>query len=101
MNTADKLRAIPKTELHLHLEGAISATTAVDLATKHGVELPPFDEPQALYQFADLGEFLVVYGLVSASIIDADDFARITRECLQRCADSGVRYTEMLSLIHI
>lgn len=95
MNAAKKLRAIPKAELHLHLEGAVEASTAVDLAEKHGVTLPPFDDPQDLYQFENLTDFLVVYGLVSASIIDADDFARITRECLERCAASGVRYTEL------
>ncbi len=92
---ADKLRAIPKAELHLHLEGAISAPTAVDLAGKHGVELPAFADPQDLYQFENLTDFLVVYGLVSASIRDRDDFARITRECLASCSQSGVRYTEM------
>ncbi len=95
MTAADKLRAIPKAELHLHLEGAIGATTAVELADKHGVDLPPFAEPQDLFSFDNLGDFLVVYGLISASIIDAADFERITYECLQRCADSGVRYTEM------
>lgn len=91
----DKLRAIPKTELHLHLEGAISAATAVELAAKHGVALPAFEKPEDLYQFADLGAFLEVYGLVASSILDTDDFVRITRECLVRCADSGVRYAEM------
>ncbi len=95
MNTNDKLRAIPKTELHLHLEGAISASTAVDLAAKHGVALPPYAEPDDLYAFDDLTEFLEVYGLIASAVLDADDFARITRECLLRCAASGVRYTEM------
>lgn len=95
VSTEDKLRAIPKTELHLHLEGAIAATTAVELARKHGVELPAFGEPEELYQFDDLAAFLEVYGLIASSVLDADDFTRITRECLIRCADSGVRYTEM------
>lgn len=95
MNVEDKLRAMPKAELHLHLEGAISAQTAVDLARKHGIELPPFDEPQDLYQFENLADFLEVYSLVSASILDPDDFARIARECLTFCAESGVRYAEV------
>lgn len=95
MTAAEKLRAIPKAELHLHLEGAIGAATAVDLAAKHGVELPPFDEPQDLYSFTNLSEFLLVYGKIAASIIDAADFERITYECLERCSNSGVRYSEM------
>ena len=95
MSAAGKLRAIPKAELHLHLEGAISAATAVDLATKHGVALPPFGDPQDLYQFENLADFLEVYSLISASILDPDDFVRIARECLVRCVESGVRYAEV------
>lgn len=87
------LRRLPKTELHLHLEGAVSASTFAELAAKHGVELP-IGDPDALYAYDTLGEFLGVYSLVSASIRTIDDFARITYECLQRCAHSGARYVE-------
>lgn len=93
MHVDDFLRSIPKTELHLHLEGAVSASTFAELAAKHGVELPEGD-PADLYSYETLGEFLGVYSLVSASIRTSDDFARITYECLQRCANSGARYVE-------
>ena len=95
MNVEDKLRAIPKAELHLHLEGSIAAATAIELAAKHGVALPSVPTPDDLYGFDNLADFLVVYSLVSASVLDVEDFARITRECLARCAESGVRYAEM------
>jgi adenosine deaminase len=88
------VRAIPKTELHLHLEGAIAAPTVVDLARKHGVALPIVREVSELYDFPDLGAFLKVYDLISQSVRDADDFHRITYEALGNSAACGARYVE-------
>lgn len=93
MHVDEFLRRIPKAELHLHLEGAVSSSTFAELAAKHGVELPVGD-PAELYAYDTLGEFLGVYSIVSASIRTSDDFARITYECLERCAASGARYVE-------
>ena len=63
MDTATFLRSIPKTELHLHLEGAVSAPTFADLANRHGLELPAHDDPADLYRYDTLADFLVIYGL--------------------------------------
>lgn len=93
MHVDEILRRLPKAELHLHLEGAVSALTFAELAAKHAVELPEGD-PADLYTYDTLGEFLAVYSLVSASIRTRDDFARITYECLERSAASGARYVE-------
>ncbi len=95
MDAAAFLRALPKAELHLHLEGAVDAGTFAELAAKHGVGLPAHDEPRDLYDYADLTEFLVAYSLVCASVRDRDDFHRVTHECLARCAASGARYVEL------
>ncbi len=92
---AARLGLIPKCELHLHLAGAVSSATLVDLARQNSVDLPEHESPDDLYDFADFSAFLRMYEFVCASIVTADDFARITRECLARCADSGVRYTEL------
>ena len=63
------------------------------LASDHGIELPA-DDPNELYQYDTLSDFLTVYSLVCSSIRTSDDFARVTRECLTRCAHSGARYVE-------
>ena len=49
MHIDDALRRMPKTELHLHLEGAVDSATFAELATKHGLELPPHDKASDLY----------------------------------------------------
>jgi adenosine deaminase len=89
------LTQMPKVELHCHLEGAVKASTFVELATKHGVDLPPYTDPTDLYDPDDFVIFLETYSRVSSSIRDRDDFRRVTYETLQEASDSGVRYREM------
>jgi len=95
MKIDDALRQMPKAELHLHLEGAVEATTLVDLAAKNGVGLPEHDQPSDLYEYDTLSDFLLVYALVCQAIRDRDDFQRVTYECLTSCANSGARYVEL------
>ena len=95
MQLDEALRRMPKAELHLHLEGAVEASTLAELAAKHGLELPEHDRPSELYEYDTLADFLLVYSLVCHAIRDRDDFTRVTYECLQRCADSGARYVEL------
>lgn len=95
MHVDHALRQMPKTELHLHLEGAVDSATFAELASKHGLELPPHDTPSDLYEYDTLADFLLVYSLVCHAIRDREDFHRVTYECLRRCHDSGARYVEL------
>jgi len=92
--TNEFLRALPKAELHLHLEGAVSAPTLAALARKHGIALGGGD-PDTLYDFSDLASFLQMYGHVCNAVRDADDFERIAYEALAGVAANGGRYAEM------
>ena len=95
MDVETALRTMPKAELHLHLEGAVDASTFAELAARHGLELPPHEQVADLYTYDSLADFLIIYSLVCRSIQHEDDFRRVTYECLARCADSGVRYVEL------
>ena len=86
--------ALPKAELHLHLEGAVSAHTAIELARKHGLPTRDFEDASKAFHFADLAEFLAAYDVICRSIVDAEDFHLVTYEALARCAASGARYVE-------
>lgn len=92
------LRKLPKVELHLHLEGSISAPTAVDFTSKYGIALP---ERPELYAFSDLADFLSVYSAIATSVRVADDFRRITYEMLTSCAANGARYVEFFFSPHV
>jgi adenosine deaminase len=92
--SAETLLALPKAELHLHLEGAVSAETLLDLARKHGSPIASGDL-EAMFRFDDLGSFLQMYGQVCDAMRDPDDFMRTSYEALARVAHSGGRYVEL------
>ena len=94
MNVLAFARALPKVELHCHLEGAARPSTIAELARANGVTLPT-DDPFELFQFQDLDSFLAVYAVISGSLVTADDFRRITYEALEDAVAAHVRYREM------
>ena len=92
--TDDHIRAMPKVELHVHVEGAAPPHTIAELARKNGVDLG-VDDPAELYRYDDLTDFLRVFDLVCRSLRHADDIHRVTYEALAIAAAAGVRYREM------
>jgi adenosine deaminase len=90
----DHVRALPKVELHVHVEGAAPAATVAELAARHGVDLG-VDDPAELYHYRDLADFLRVFDLVCGCLRDAADLHRVTYEALSVAAAAGVRYREM------
>ncbi|WP_346897593.1 adenosine deaminase [uncultured Roseibium sp.] len=100
MTVTDLMKKLPKAEIHIHLEGAILPGTAMDLAKKNGVALPECDKVEDLYSYANLMDFLAVYGAISDSIVTVDDFRRITYEMLQSAAENGCRYIEFFISPH-
>lgn len=94
------IQALPKVELHLHLEGAVAASTFAELAAKNGVELPAGKTAQSLYSYDNLADFLKIYDLVCASVRTKDDFSRVTFEALERSARGGARYVEIFFSPH-
>ena len=91
---ADHVRALPKAELHVHVEGAATAATIADLAVENGIDLG-VDDPAELYRYRDLSDFLRVFDLVCRTLSSADNIHRVCYEALQIAAAAGVRYREM------
>ena len=92
--SAESLRRLPKVELHCHLEGSVPATTAVTLAERNGVALPTTD-PDRLYEFGTLEEFLDIYVAVSHAMARPDDFGTVVYDSLADAAHtSNLRYRE-------
>lgn len=94
MTTDDHIRALPKVELHVHVEGAAPPHTIAELARKNGVDLG-VEDPADLYRYDDLAGFLRVYDVVCRSLQHVDDIHRVTYEALAIAAAAGVRYREM------
>lgn len=93
--SADYLRALPKAEVHCHLEGCVPPATAAVLAKRHGVTLPAGAQGGGRYRFANFDEGLEIYVAVSKSMQEAADFEAVTYQSLMTAAAGGVRYREI------
>jgi len=86
--------ALPKGELHLHLEGTIRPETAVELAARHGVEVKP-EEAAGRYQFSDFTGFIDTFKWVTSFLRQPEDYALITRTALENLMRQNVVYAEI------
>ncbi|HEX5012576.1 MAG TPA: adenosine deaminase [Candidatus Limnocylindrales bacterium] len=86
--------ALPKVELHCHVEGTVRPATVVELARKAGRPLPTTD-PTDLYTYDSLDSFLSIFWLVQETLTDREDWARVAEESLTDAAAHGLRYREM------
>jgi adenine deaminase len=91
------LRALPKAELHLHIEGTLEPEMMFELAQRNRVELP-FPDVEAVrraYVFEDLQSFLDLYYAGCRVLVTERDFHELTFAYLERAARQGVRHTEI------
>ena len=91
------VRALPKAELHLHIEGTLEPEMMVALAARNGVALPwpDADAVRAAYNFADLQSFLDVYYAGAASLMRAEDFRDLALAYFARAHEDGVVHAEL------
>lgn len=88
------LAALPKAELHLHLEGSITPETAVILAARQGVELT-VEEVATRYRYADFRGFLDAYKWVTSFLRQPEDFRLIADDLLDHLIRQNVVYAEV------
>ncbi len=88
------LRAIPKAELHLHLEGSIAPETVVRLAARHGVAVSP-EDVAARYRSTDFLGFLDSYKWVTSFLRLPDDYRLIAGELFRHLRKQNVVYAEV------
>ncbi len=87
----DFLSQMPKSELHLHLEGSVEPETLHELDPG-----TPLDELRALYEYADFDAFLKAFGAVGKRLRTPEDYGLIARRLLERLAAQNVRYAEII-----
>lgn len=96
MNGATRqwIRGLPKPELHVHLEGTISAATYERIARRNGIE--PAADPAALFHCEDFETFLRAFLRVVRVLREPVDFAELAYEYLRASAADGVMHVEFL-----
>lgn len=94
------IRALPKTDLHVHLDGSLRLETLIELARERQVKLPS-DTPEGLNEllfrptYANLVEYLEGFNYTCAVMHDAEALERIAYEFAWDNINEGVRYVEV------
>jgi adenosine deaminase len=81
------LAALPKAELHVHLEGTIRPSTQAEWASRTAVPIPR--------EFHDLGTFVEMYIGFWRTMNSPGDYARLVREYCEDAVRCGIRYAEL------
>jgi adenosine deaminase len=90
------LRALPKAELHLHIEGSLEPELMLKLAERNNIKLPyaNVDEVKKAYDFHNLQSFLDIYYQCADVLRTEQDFYDLTWAYLLHCQADGVVHTE-------
>lgn len=89
------IRALPKAELHLHLEGTVEPETLVELSNRHDPSPITINEATQLYEYADFNGFLMAFKAVTQRLLTAEDFELVTYRMIERLSKQGVFHAEI------
>jgi len=93
---AARIRALPKAELHLHLEGAIPLTALYTLVRKYGGEgeVPSLEALARRFVYTDFEHFIRTWIWKNKFLREHEDFDFIAYEVVRALHDQGVVYVE-------
>lgn len=105
------LRALPKAELHLHLEGTVDPATLAELSRRHPTPLAVLnnrykdvsesgrvfteEEARALYDYKNFVGFLMAFKAVTERLRNAGDYELVTYRMCEKLAREGCVYAEV------
>lgn len=94
------VRRIPKTDLHVHLDGSVRLDTIIDISKRDHLDLPSYtvdglNEILFKDQYADLKEYLTTFAYSCAVMQTPEDLERISYELALDSQAEGVRYVEV------
>lgn len=97
MTQLDLIRALPKAELHVHIEGTFEPELMFAIAQRNQVELPykSVEELKQAYNFQNLQSFLDIYYAGANVLIHEQDFYDLAWAYFEKCAEDHVVHTEM------
>ena len=96
-NLPKLLRAMPKAELHIHIEGSLEPELIFELAKRNGVKLPyaSVEALRAAYAFTNLQSFLDIYYAGASVLLHEQDFYDMAWAYLQRAKADNVVHAEI------
>ncbi|MEL6830481.1 MAG: adenosine deaminase, partial [Pseudomonadota bacterium] len=94
---AELIAALPKAELHLHIEGSLEPELLMKLAARNSVSIgyETLEELRAAYNFSNLQDFLDLYYQGMSVLQTEADFFELTDAYLQRVHADNVKHVEI------
>ena len=91
------ITALPKAELHLHIEGSLEPELMFELAQRNGVAIPfaSVEDVRAAYNFSNLQDFLNIYYAGADVLRTEADFRDLALAYFKRVAADGVVHAEI------
>ena len=97
MNRLELIQALPKAELHVHIEGTFEPELMFAIAQRNEISIPykSVEEVKRAYNFHNLQSFLEIYYAGANVLIHEQDFYDLAWAYFEKCADDNVVHTEM------
>ncbi len=91
------IAALPKAELHIHVEGALEPELMFRLSKENNVSIPyqSVEETKKAYNFENLQDFLNIYYQSMKVLRDEDDFYQLTWNYIKRAKENNVQHVEL------
>ena len=97
MNRVELIKALPKAELHVHIEGTFEPELMFAIAQRNEIAIPyqSVEEVKQAYNFHNLQSFLDIYYAGANVLINEQDFYDLAWAYFEKCAEDRVVHTEM------
>lgn len=97
MNQHALIQALPKAELHVHIEGTFEPELMFAIAQRNKIAIPyqSVEEVKQAYNFHNLQSFLDIYYAGAAVLVHEQDFYDLAWAYFEKCAEDRVMHTEM------
>lgn len=97
MNEYELIQALPKAELHVHIEGTFEPELMFEIAQRNSIEIPykTVDDIKAAYNFHNLQSFLDIYYAGANVLIHEIDFYDLAWAYFEKCKEDHVVHTEI------
>ena len=97
MNAIELIQALPKAELHVHIEGTFEPELMFAIAQRNQIQIPyqSVEEVRQAYNFHNLQSFLDIYYAGANVLVYEQDFYDLAWAYFEKCAEDRVVHTEM------
>ena len=97
MTPRELIQALPKAELHVHIEGTFEPELMFAIAQRNQIQIPyqSIEEVKQAYNFHNLQSFLDIYYAGANVLIHEQDFYDLAWAYFEKCAEDHVMHTEI------